>query len=77
MIADHEFCMLHSHNIQFNKIEIAKETALEFLRKNPVVLDNDIGWAILCYQGLPLGLIKNLGSRSNNYYPTEWRIRNL
>ncbi len=77
LIADHEFCMLHSHNIQFNKIEIDKETALEFLRKNPVHTDGAIGWAMLCYEGLPLGLIKNMENRSNNYYPTEWRIRNL
>ncbi|MDZ4757346.1 MAG: RNA methyltransferase [Bacteroidota bacterium] len=77
LIADHELCMMHSHNIQFNKIDIDKETALNFLRKSPVMLDDAMGWAMLCYENLPLGLIKNLENRSNNYYPTEWRIRNL
>lgn len=27
------------------------------------------------YQGHRLGLMKNLGTRANNLYPKEWRIR--
>jgi hypothetical protein len=24
---------------------------------------------------VPLGFVKNLGNRANNYFPKEWRIR--
>ncbi|WP_332911045.1 methyltransferase RsmF C-terminal domain-like protein [Algoriphagus boritolerans] len=34
-----------------------------------------IGWVLLTYQNLPLGWVKNLGNRVNNYFPKEWRIR--
>jgi len=33
------------------------------------------GWNIVRYNNVNLGFIKNIGSRINNYYPMEWRIR--
>ena len=33
------------------------------------------GWNIVRYKGVNLGFINNIGSRINNYYPMEWRIR--
>jgi hypothetical protein len=27
------------------------------------------------FQGFPLGQVKNIGSRANNLYPKEWRIK--
>jgi hypothetical protein len=33
------------------------------------------GWNIIRYNGVNLGFINNIGSRINNYYPMEWRIR--
>jgi hypothetical protein len=27
------------------------------------------------YEGVTLGFVNNIGSRLNNYYPVEWRIR--
>lgn len=51
--------------------------ALEYLRRRDVIINaNQKGWMVLNYNGLPLGWIKNLGSRVNNYYPKEWRILN-
>lgn len=32
------------------------------------------GWALIQYQSIPLGWIKILQNRINNYYPKEWRI---
>jgi 16S rRNA C967 or C1407 C5-methylase (RsmB/RsmF family)/NOL1/NOP2/fmu family ribosome biogenesis protein len=32
------------------------------------------GWSLVEYKGIPLGWIKNLGNRWNNYYPQEYRI---
>jgi hypothetical protein len=33
------------------------------------------GWNILTYNGINMGFIKNIGTRLNNYFPVEWRIR--
>ena len=33
------------------------------------------GRVLLTYRGVPLGFVKNLGSRVNNGYPQSWRIR--
>jgi NOL1/NOP2/fmu family ribosome biogenesis protein len=53
------------------------EEALDFLRKKEQSFSEfPLGWVLLTYQNLPLGWIKNLGKRANNYYPKEWRIRN-
>ena len=32
-------------------------------------------WLLVSYKDIALGWCKNLGSRLNNYYPKEWRIR--
>lgn len=59
------------------KVEVAEEMALQFLRRQDIK-DWELkekGWQLVTFQGLPLGWIKNLGNRYNNYYPTAWRIR--
>ncbi|MCU0431300.1 MAG: rRNA methyltransferase [Cytophagaceae bacterium] len=33
------------------------------------------GWKLLEYEGIPLGFLKKIGNRINNYYPPEWRLR--
>ena len=50
--------------------------ALKFLRRSEFRVDNMVtGWVIAAYKGVKLGFMKNLGSRINNYYPVDWRIR--
>ncbi|WP_255594406.1 rRNA methyltransferase [Pontibacter sp. HSC-14F20] len=52
------------------------ESALRYLRKEDIGISgmsND--WILLQFEGLPLGWAKQVGSRLNNYYPKEWRIR--
>jgi 16S rRNA C967 or C1407 C5-methylase (RsmB/RsmF family)/NOL1/NOP2/fmu family ribosome biogenesis protein len=44
-------------------------------RENLHVPEAQNGWILVNYRGAPLGWLKNLGNRSNNYYPKEWRIR--
>ena len=64
-------------NIQhFSMAELSLEDAVRYLRKDNLQakLDGD-GWFLAAYRGLPLGWIKNIGNRNNNYYPKEWRIR--
>ncbi len=53
-----------------------KDEAIRFLRKDAIVLDTDQrNYVLICYKGLALGWVKNLGNRCNNLYPQNWRIR--
>lgn len=60
--------------------EVDRETAIRFLRKEELPGEGfgNIAageWALPSYCGLPLGWVKSVGNRLNNYYPKEWRIR--
>ncbi len=58
------------------KVALEKADALRFLKRELTALpDVPRGWQVVTYQGLPLGWVKNLGNRINNYFPTEQRIR--
>lgn len=61
----------------FPRIHVNIETALSYLRRDNITLPADapIGYALICYENYPLGFVKNIGSRANNLYPQEWRIR--
>ena len=57
--------------------EIDYPTAIRYLRREAIVLPPDapLGIVTVSYQGIPLGQCKNIGSRANNLYPKEWRIK--
>ena len=57
------------------KIEVNLEQALLYLKGETFILQAEKGIYLLTYQTCPLGWIKHLGSRFNNLYPKEWRIR--
>lgn len=61
----------------FPKVEISREEALTYLRRESVVMPGETpkGYNLLIYNGYPLGFIKNIGNRTNNMYPVNWRIR--
>ena len=57
------------------KVELTLAQALAYLRKNEIIIDSlHKGWALAVYNNFPLGWMKLLGNRINNYYPKEWRI---
>ena len=58
-------------------VEVDESQAIAYLRTEALQLPPDTprGYVILTYQGHPLGFVKNIGSRANNLYPAEWRIR--
>lgn len=63
-----------SENIQ--RLDLPEREALLYLKKEAFELPaHSNGWAIITYMNLPLGWVKIIGDRSNNYLPTEWRIR--
>ena len=59
--------------------ELPLEDAQRYLHHESIVLPADApkGFVIVTYKGFPLGFVKNIGTRANNLYPQEWRIRNL
>ncbi len=61
----------------FPMVELDRDTAIAYLRREPIVLKTDTprGYIVVTYRNLPLGFVKNLGSRTNNLFPQEWRIR--
>jgi 16S rRNA C967 or C1407 C5-methylase (RsmB/RsmF family)/NOL1/NOP2/fmu family ribosome biogenesis protein len=58
------------------RLELNLEEAQTYLKKGNLVLNSQTaqGWCLACYKGLPLGWMKVLQNRVNNYYPTEYRI---
>ena len=58
-------------------VNINLSTALTYLRREAITLPegSPTGFVLVAYEGLPLGFVKNIGNRSNNLYPNEWRIR--
>jgi NOL1/NOP2/fmu family ribosome biogenesis protein len=61
---------------QINVCDVDKEIAIRFLQKENISINSEKGFVLISYQNVPLGWVKNLGNRSNNLYPKEWRIRN-
>ena len=60
----------------FAQVELTREQALVYLHRETLMLpDAPIGILLLTYCGTPMGFAKNVGSRANNMYPSEWRIR--
>jgi NOL1/NOP2/fmu family ribosome biogenesis protein len=67
---------IHLDQTQWQRIDVNRETALRYLRKEsiePGTLSK--GFALVVYNGLPLGWVNVLDNRVNNLYPKEWRIR--
>lgn len=62
----------------FPEVETEMDDALKFLRKESLAFPTSPkGYLLVCYKGVPLGFVKNLGNRSNNLWPPHWRIRNV
>lgn len=62
----------------FAVVELDLNSALCYLRREPIALPAGTprGYVLVTYGELPLGFVKNLGNRTNNLFPQEWRIKN-
>ena len=60
----------------FPEYTVSFDEAINYLRREAIALPFTMprGFVLLTYKDLPLGFVKNLGNRSNNLYPQEWRI---
>ena len=57
-------------------VELDRDTALAFLHRDSIRLpEAPLGYLAVCFQGHPLGFVKNLGTRCNNLLPQARRIR--
>ena len=55
--------------------DVDRETALKYLHRDTILLpEAPKGYIVICYDGLPLGFVKNLGNRCNNLLPARRRI---
>ncbi len=60
----------------FNVIKVNLEEALQYLRKETMqLMSNRKGFALIEYDGHPLGWVNVLDNRMNNLYPSGWRVR--
>ena len=74
VIPGHELA-LSNLSKAFIPVPLTEDQALQYLRRKELVLEGaPKGWNLVSYGGLPLGWVKVLPNRVNNYYPTEWRI---
>jgi 16S rRNA C967 or C1407 C5-methylase (RsmB/RsmF family)/NOL1/NOP2/fmu family ribosome biogenesis protein len=72
----HALAMSLSYANCFPTIDLDVETALNYLRGDTNLnIVPEKGWSLMRYRNMPLGFIKGIGTRFNNYYPKEWRIR--
>jgi NOL1/NOP2/sun family putative RNA methylase len=77
LIPHHELALSTIISKGISSIEVDMQTALQYLRKQEIKIECSLkGWALIKYQQLPLGWVKILPNRINNYYPKEWRILN-
>lgn len=78
LIPNEELALSVHLRSQYPSIDVDKETALNFLRKNEIKSDKELqGWHLVRYNELGLGWSKWMKNRMNNYYPKNWRIRML
>ena len=77
LIPAHDLAVSNIIHPSVPKLEVDNETALQYLRKVDVTIEYAIkGWVLLTHEGLPIGWIKIMANRTNNYYPAAWRILN-
>lgn len=77
LIPDHALAMSRVLNLAaFPVEEVGHTSTLDYLRREAITLATDLprGYVLLTHDNIPLGFVKNLGNRTNNLYPQNWRI---
>jgi 16S rRNA C967 or C1407 C5-methylase (RsmB/RsmF family)/NOL1/NOP2/fmu family ribosome biogenesis protein len=73
---DHELAMSLIYNQHIPSLTIDFYEAIHYLRKETIEATPGLhGWIMVLYNSLPLGFLKCMPNRVNNYYPSDWRIR--
>ena len=75
LVPDHELALSSLLSQEHKRLETDEQTAIEYLRKEELHVTTEWkGWGLVSFKEKPLGWIKVLPTRINNYYPKEWRI---
>lgn len=75
LVPSHELALSNSLNQFIPKLELSREDAIRFMKCESISatgLSN--GWVVVTFNNFPLGWIKVIGNRSNNYFPRSQRI---
>lgn len=68
------------NTLVWKNVELSLEQALAYLHLDSNFISTTelpVGEVLLTYKHVPMGFCNNIGTRFNNLYPREWRIRNL
>ncbi len=61
---------------KYPAVELDRDTALRFLHRDGIFVEGQPdGFLMVCFEGHPLGFVKNIGKRWNNLHPQNRRIR--
>ena len=62
---------------RYPEAQLDYQQAIAYLRREALQLPADTprGPVVVTFMGQPLGMVKNIGSRANNLYPKEWKIK--
>jgi ATP-dependent Lon protease len=74
-VPNHELAMSTLHSYQIPSIQLDLKTSLQYLRRETIDANVDQkGWAIVKYNEISLGWIKQVQGKAKNHYPLNWRI---
>lgn len=74
VIPEHELALSLLPLDHFNSVSLDLDQALQYLRRQDLFIEATKGWNLVRFGELPIGWLKALPNRINNYYPQEWRI---
>jgi len=74
-IPAHALALANFSWLSGDSVELDEAQALAYLRGESISVDASSGWHHVAFQSCPLGWIKVIGNRVNNYYPKEWRVK--
>jgi len=74
LIPDHALAMSPLVAERIERVELAYDESISYLKKKELSISAGRGWKLVSYKNYPLGWINVLANRINNYYPKELRI---
>lgn len=75
LIPDHELALSRVLKPAVTSVDLNREQAIRYLRKENIESGSfPGGWVLARFGTRPLGWMKVLPNRMNNYYPAAWRI---
>jgi len=77
LVPNHELAISLIAGSELPKLNLTREQSIAYLKRDELRIETGIrGWAMMCFEGHPMGWAKILDNRLNNYFPKEIRITN-